>query len=121
MTFTNRTNPLFFKQDGGLALGQFFLGVLIVWVCVLFTLVGLGRLTYSTSAWAFLGTFVTLFFIAYANHDRAELIAKSKAPADIATGIARGQDQPDLWRDDEMGDLDPNRDYRKRGGAKKRV
>jgi hypothetical protein len=78
MTFKDRTNPLFFKQDGGLALGQLFLGVLIVWVCALFTLVGLGRLTYDTAAWAFLGTFVTLFFIAYANHDRAELIAKRR-------------------------------------------
>ena len=80
--FKDRTNPLFFKQDGGLALGQLFLGVLIVWVCALFTLVGLGRLTYDTAAWAFLGTFVTLFFIAYANHDRAELIAKRREQAD---------------------------------------
>jgi hypothetical protein len=78
--FSDRSNPLFFKADGGLSLSQFFLGVLIAWVCVVFTLVGLQRLTYDTAAWAFLGSFVTLFFIAYANHDRAELIAKRREP-----------------------------------------
>lgn len=89
MSFRDRNNPLFFKQDGGLALGQLFLGVLIVWVCALFTLVGLGRLTYDTAAWAFLGTFVTLFFIAYANHDRAELIAKRREQEQQRVGTTR--------------------------------
>ena len=89
MSFRDRNNPLFFKQDGGLALGQLFLGVLIVWVCALFTLVGLGRLTYNTAAWAFLGTFVTLFFIAYANHDRAELIAKRREQEQQRVGTTR--------------------------------
>jgi Na+-translocating ferredoxin:NAD+ oxidoreductase RnfE subunit len=88
MPWRDRDNPLFFKRDGGLALGQFFLGVLIVWVCCIFTAVGLGRLTYDVAAWTFLGSFVTLFFIAYANHDRAELIAARKDVAQSATPSA---------------------------------
>lgn len=112
---SKRDNPLFFKQDGGLDLAQFFLGVLILWVCVVFTLTGLKVLTYSVAAWAFLGSFTTLFFIAFASERRADLIAKSNAPAEVAKAIASAT-EPNLWTDDETGDEEPTRDYRRSRG-----
>lgn len=107
---TERSNPLFFRADGGLDLGQFFLGVLILWVCLVFTLTGFGMLAYPTAAWAFLGSFTTLFFIAFAAERRADLIAKSKTPSEVAQGIAASE--PSLWVDDETADGEAVRDYR---------
>lgn len=84
-----RDHPLFFRQDGGMDLSQFFLLVIVVWVCVVFVLAGAGVLHVTTAAWAFLGSFTTLAFIAWAARDRAEMIAKSKTPGDVAHGIAQ--------------------------------
>ncbi len=84
----SRRNPLFFRQDGGMDLSQFFLLVIVVWVCVVFVLAGLEVLRVTTAAWAFLGSFTTLAFIAWAARDRAELIANSKTPGAVAQGIA---------------------------------
>lgn len=83
-----RDNPLFFRKDGGLDLAQFLLLMIVVWVMVVFTLAGFKVLTVSTAAWAFLGSFTSLCFIAWAARDRAELIANSKTPGEIARGIA---------------------------------
>jgi len=69
-------------------LSQFFLLVIVVWVCVVFVLAGLEVLRVTTAAWAFLGSFTTLAFIAWAARDRAELIANSKTPGAVAQGIA---------------------------------
>lgn len=70
-------------------LSQFFLLVIVVWVCVVFVLAGLEVLRVTTAAWAFLGSFTTLAFIAWAARDRAELIAKSKLPGEVAEGIGK--------------------------------
>lgn len=113
---SDRENPLFFRADGGLDLGQFFLGGLILWVCIVFTLTGFGMLAYPTAAWAFLSSFTTLFFIAFAAERRADLIAKSKAPAEVGRGIAIAR-EPNLWTDDETGDDEPIRDYRQKRNA----
>lgn len=88
MALRDRDNPLFFRADGGLDLAQFLLLLIVVWVMVVFTLAGLKVLTISTAAWAFLGSFTSLCFIAWAARDRAELIANSKTPGEIAKGIA---------------------------------
>lgn len=88
MAFSDRDNPLFFRRDGGMDLGQFILLVIVAWVCVVFTLYGLGVLEIAIAAWAFLGSFCGLCFIAWAARERAELIAKSSTPGDIARSIA---------------------------------
>jgi len=112
-----RNNPLFFRKDGAMDLSQFFLLVLVVWVCTVFTLNGFGLLRYTTAAWAFLGSFTSLAFIAWAARDRAELIAKSSVPGEIAKGIASASPEPNLWTDDETGDTEPVRDYREKKRA----
>lgn len=76
-------------------LSQFFLLVIVVWVCVVFVLAGLEVLRVTTAAWAFLGSFTTLAFIAWAARDRAELIAKSRTPGDVAQGIGTALDIDD--------------------------
>lgn len=116
---TKRTNPLFFRRDGGMDLSQFFLLCIVVWVVSVFTAAGLGWLSYPVAAWAFLGSFTSLAFIAWAARDRAELIAQSKTPGEVAQGIATAPAEPSLWTDDETGDADPTRDYRQRKGAKR--
>jgi hypothetical protein len=88
MALRDRDNPLFFRADGGLDLAQFLLLLIVVWVMAVFTLAGLQHLKVSTAAWAFLGSFTSLCFIAWAARDRAELIANSKTPGEIAKGIA---------------------------------
>jgi hypothetical protein len=104
VSFSDRDNPLFFKRDGGMALGQFFLGALILWVCVIFTLNGLGILTYTIAAWSFLGSFTALFFIAFAAETRAALIANSKTPGEIAQGIASSPPYPGMDQDERTDD-----------------
>lgn len=83
-----RENPLFFKVDGSMDLSQFLLTLITAYVAVVFVLAGLGILTVSVAAWSFLGSFTTLAFIAWAARDRAELIARSKTPGEVAKGIA---------------------------------
>lgn len=102
MAFKDREHPLFFRQDGGMDLSQFVLLVIVLWVVIVFTLAGFEILKVSTAAWAFLGSFTTMCFIAWAARDRAELIAGSKTPGEVAKGIASVQ--PDLYRDDERGE-----------------
>jgi hypothetical protein len=86
---SQRKNPLFFKQDGGMDLSQFILLCIVGWITGVFTLAGLQVLTYSNAAWAFLGSFTSLAFIAWAARDRAALIANSKTPGEVASGIAK--------------------------------
>ncbi len=88
MALRDRDNPLFFRADGGLDLAQFLLLLIVIWVMAVFTFAGMKKLTISTAAWAFLGSFTSLCFIAWAARDRAELIATSKTPGEIAKGIA---------------------------------
>lgn len=94
MSLADRDNPLLFKRDGSMDLSQFLLVLLTVWVCVVWVLAGLAVLRVSTAAWAFLGSFTTLAFIAWAARDRAELIANSKAPGEVAAGVAKVRDTP---------------------------
>ena len=102
MSLRDRDNPLFFKRDGGMDLSQFILLCIVGWVMVCFTLAGLGVLRVSTAAWAFLGSFTSLSFIAWAARDRAALIAASKTPGEVARGIASAP-YPGMDRD-ERGD-----------------
>jgi hypothetical protein len=88
MTFRDRDNPLFFRADGAMDLAQALLTLIVGWVICLVTLAGFGVLKYSTAAWAFLGSFTSLCFIAWAARDRAELIARSNTPGQVAAGIA---------------------------------
>ena len=103
MSLSDRTNPLFFKRDGGMDLSQFILLVICVWVMACFTLAGLTVLKISTAAWAFLGSFTSLAFIAWAARDRAVLIANSKTPGDIAAGIASAP-YPDMDQHERTDD-----------------
>jgi energy-coupling factor transporter transmembrane protein EcfT len=89
VSLKDRDNPLFFKRDGGMDLSQFILLCIVGWITLVFTLAGLQVLTYSNAAWAFLGSFTSLAFIAWAARDRAQLIANSKTPGEVASGIAK--------------------------------
>lgn len=111
MAFRDRTNPLFFKSDGGMDLGQVILLSITGYVLAVFVLAGLGVLSITVAAWSFLGSFVVIAFIAWAARDRAELIAKSRAPGDVAQGIA-GDRAPgvSIYTADERGDY-LDRDY----------
>jgi hypothetical protein len=97
-----RANPLFFRQDGGMDLSQFILLVIVGWIVCVFSLAGLQVLAYTTAAWAFLGSFTSLAFIAWAAHDRAALIANSKTPGEVAGGIAKAAPPfPTMDRDEK--------------------
>lgn len=87
MALSDRSNPLFFKLSGAMDLSQFILLAICAWVMIVFTLAGLRVLTVSTAAWAFLGSFTSLAFIAWAARDRAALIANSKVAGEIAAGV----------------------------------
>jgi hypothetical protein len=89
VSLKDRDNPLFFKRDGGMDLSQFILLCIVGWITLVFTLAGFQVLTYSNAAWAFLGSFTSLAFIAWAARDRAALIANSKTPGEVAAGIAK--------------------------------
>ncbi len=102
--FKDRDNPLFFKRDGGMDLSQVILLSIVAWVMVCFTLAGLGVLRVSTAAWAFLGSFTSLSFVAWAARDRAALIAASKTPGEVAQGIAMAP--PYAGMDQHEGDGD---------------
>lgn len=99
----SRDNALFFKQDGGLDLSQFLLCVLTLYVCVVFVLAGMGTLRVTTAAWAFLGSFTTLAFIAWAARDRAALIAGAQG-GPVPRPALLDTTEPDLFTDDERGD-----------------
>ena len=103
MALADRNNPLFFKRDGGMDLSQFILLCIVGWIALVFTLAGFQVLTYSNAAWAFLGSFTSLAFIAWAARDRAHLIASSKTPGEVAAGIATAPPYPDMEHD-ERGD-----------------
>ena len=115
MAFRDRDNPLIFKTDGGMDLSQLILLTICVWVMVCFTLAGLQVLTVTNGAWAFLGSFTSLAFIAWAARDRAALIANSKTPGEIASGIASVGPEAvgNVFRDDER---DPDWDRDTPGG-----
>ena len=86
----SRSNPLFFKRDGGMDLSQFILLCIVVWVMAVVTFAGLGKLVYDTPAWAYLGSFTSLAFIAWAARDRAALIAKRGEEAATTTTTEEG-------------------------------
>jgi hypothetical protein len=116
----DRKNPLLFRTDGALDFGPALLAIVAALACVLLVADAFGYARVSVAAWAFLGTFCALAFIAGAAAERAYWIAKSKTPGEVAKGIAEsargGSSQPNLWRDNETGDVIPARDYRGRRG-----
>lgn len=98
-----RDNPLFFTKDGELATGQVILiacclvgMVMFVWDAVD------ARVTVSTPAWAWFGSYTTMCFIAGAAVDRARLISTSSVASGVAQGIsqAAGLVWPDHLPDD---------------------
>jgi hypothetical protein len=103
----SRANPLFYKMDGSLDLSQFILCVLTVYVCTVFVLAGTGTLRVSTAAWAFLGSFTTLAFIAWAARDRAALIAGAREGSlpSVSLPVSPDSSEPNVYTDDERGDF----------------
>jgi hypothetical protein len=97
-----RTNPYLFTRDGQLDVGQMLLVLLTLYVLVVFVLAGLRVLTVDSAAWAFLGSFVSVAFVAWAARDRAALISKATSPGAIAAGIASAI--PNFRTDDERGE-----------------
>jgi hypothetical protein len=110
----HRRNPLIFRKDGSLDFGPLLLAVAASVGVFLLLADAFGMARVSVAAWAFLGSFVSLAFIAGAAAERAFWISQSKTPGEVATGIATASSEPDLWRDNETGDDDPVRDYRGR-------
>jgi hypothetical protein len=105
-----RGNPLIFRKDGSLDFGPLLLALAAAAGLFLLFADAFGLARVSVAAWAFLGSFVSLAFIAGAAAERAFWISQSKVPGEVARGVATAQ--PDLWRDDETGDDAPIRDYR---------
>jgi hypothetical protein len=108
----DRLNPLIFRKDGSLDFGPLLLAVACGAGLFLLFADAFGIARVSVAAWAFLGSFVSLAFIAGAAAERAFWISQSKTPGEVGRGIATAQ--PDLWRDNETDDGDPVRDYRGR-------
>ena len=109
-----RKNPLLFRSDGSLDFGPLMLAIVAGLACVLLVADAFGMARVTVAAWAFLGTFCSLAFIAGAAAERAYWISQSKAPGEIAGGIATASAEPNLWKDNETGDDNPVRDYRGR-------
>jgi hypothetical protein len=109
----DRHNPLLFRKDGSLDFGPALLAVVASLACVLLIADAFGYARVSVAAWAFLGSFCALAFIAGAAAERAYWISQSQTPGAVAKGIADASAQPNLWEDDETGDDAPTRDYRK--------
>lgn len=83
-----RRNPLFFRTDGALDFGPFLLAVVSAVGVLLLLCDAFGMARVSVAAWAFLGSFCALAFIAGAAAERAYWISQSRTPGDIARGIA---------------------------------
>lgn len=94
-----RNNPLFFRTDGSLDFGPAILAVACGVGLVMFVLDGFGVADVSTAAYAWLGGFTGLAFIAGAAAERAYWIAQSKTPGELAQGVA--QAGPDIELDPE--------------------
>jgi hypothetical protein len=109
-----RYNPLIFRKDGSLDFGPLLLAIVAAVAVVLLFADSFGAARVSVAAWAFLGSFVGLAFIAGAATERAYWISQSRVPGEVAAGIATASPQPDLWKDNETGDETPTRDYRKK-------
>lgn len=115
-----RLNPLIFRKDGSLDFGPLLLAVACAAGLFLLFADAFGLARVSVAAWAFLGSFVSLAFIAGAAAERAFWIANSKTPGEVAQGIATApakSKEPDIRTDNETGDAEPVRDYRGRRRA----
>lgn len=110
----DRHNPLIFRKDGSLDFGPLLLAIAAGVGVFLLLADAFGMAKVSVAAWAFLGSFVSLAFIAGAAAERAYWIAHSKTPGEVAKAIASASPEPNLWSDDETGDADAVRDYRGR-------
>ena len=110
----DRHNPLVFRKDGSLDFGPLLLAVAAAAGLFLLFADAFGVARVSVAAWAFLGSFVSLAFIAGAAAERAFWISQSKTPGEVAQGIATAKTEPNLWTDHETGDPSPVRDYRRR-------
>lgn len=80
---------LFFTRDDDLDLLQLLFVAAIVFFGVAFALAGLGQWKVTTAAWATFGAVFATLAIAGTPKWVAELIAKSKTPGEVASGIAQ--------------------------------
>jgi hypothetical protein len=76
----SRSNPWFYRADGGLDLGQFICFAFTIFSCVAFWEAGANKLTITPEAWAFLGACQIVVFVAWASRERAEWLAKRGMP-----------------------------------------
>jgi hypothetical protein len=80
---------LFHTREGDLDFGWVILLACVVVGLVVFVAQSFGWIKGPTvAAWAWFGSFTTMAFIAGAAVSRARLIAGSKAPGEVAQGIA---------------------------------
>lgn len=85
----NRGN-IFHTREGDMDLGWAILLACVVVGLVVFTALAFGWIPGpSVAGWAWFGSFTTMSFIAGAAIGRARLIAGSKAPGEVAQGIAQ--------------------------------
>lgn len=83
-----RDNPLFYRKDGTLDLGQAMCLLITLFGLAAFSLEALGWWKPSNVAWAFLGSFVVSAFIVWASNEKAALLAQARSPGEVARGIA---------------------------------
>lgn len=98
-----RENPWLFERDGDLN---------PTWpLVVVYCVVGLvacvaaivnGDKIAIVAALSFLGSMIVALLISALPRDKAKILAQSKAPGQVAQGIASSP-EPDLWTDDERG------------------
>jgi hypothetical protein len=99
---------LFFTRDDDLDLLQVFFLLLIVFFMVSFALAAMESWKITTAAWATFGSVFTILGIAGTPKWVAGLIARSRAPGEVAQGIAQaGAEWTQQWAqgDPDEGDL----------------
>ncbi len=96
---------LIFTRDDDLDLLQLvFLGwVLFVGVAVV--RVGTGHWRLPTAAWSVIASVFATLAITGTPRWIASLLAQSRGPADVAGAVASVGPEPDLYKDDERGEL----------------
>lgn len=109
-------HSLFYTKQGELDFGWLILVLCTAVGLVVFVAQSFGWIRGpSTAAWAWFGSFTGLAFIAGAAISRARLIAKSRLPGEIASGVAQSATErwggpATRWFDPDAGvsPSDPN-------------
>lgn len=85
---------LLFTRDDDLDLLQVMFLAAILYFFLAFGMAAAGRWSVTTAAWSTFGAIFATLAIAGTPRWVAELIAKSKAPGEVARGIAEGRADP---------------------------